>query len=144
MRSLGIIGATVTLITLVALLLDQLTTKVPSESLIILISRFLIVTIGTSSALLSTMQVQPAPIRITRFALSSLSMRRYTHEMFAASLVRDINATFPSHESRHSGTGSGVDRLFSRCIHIPSLDISRQFKARSIQAVCLRRGWRRA
>jgi len=142
MRSLGIIGAFIALTVLVSLL-DQLITKIPSEPDIILVSRFLIVTIGTSSVLLSTVQVPTAPVRVTRIALSSRRIRRYTHEMFAAPLTQEINAIFPSH-ARRNGTGTGIRRLFSRCTHIPAQDWSRRFKARSIDAVCLRRGWRKA
>ncbi|MCC7450504.1 MAG: hypothetical protein IT324_24005 [Anaerolineae bacterium] len=145
MRSLGIIGANIALIVLVGLLLDQLTTQALSEPDVVLISRFLIVTIGTSSAVLSTVQVPAAPVRVTRFALSSQRrIRRYTHEMFTASLVRELNATFAPGGTRHGRTTTGVRRLFSRCTRIPSIDMLQQFKARSVDTVCLRRGWHRA
>lgn len=143
MRSLGIVGAFVTLAVLVSLLLDRWTNKLPSELDIILISRFLVVTIGTCSALLSTVQAPATPGRTSRVALSSRrQIRRYTHDMFAASLMRDLNATFSPGVSRHGATSAGIRRVLNRyrCTRIPSMDWSRRLKERSVDRVCLRRG----
>ncbi len=145
MRSLGIAGAFITLIALVSVLLDHWANRIPSEREIILLSRFLVITVGTCSALLATVQAPPAPIRVSRIALyAQHHVRRYTHEMFAASLVQEVNATFLSGASRRSGTYTGIRTFFHRCTYIPTFDLSRRWKARSVDAVCLRRGHTRA